>query len=193
MKKYYFFIVFVSFVIFLSGCQKDRTATVIYTDIPSPLTQMTFRETLPPETYSEYMETYTSETETSSGKHYFTMFMGNGIYADTGVTVPPADFGGNINSLKQDTAVITTTVPSTEISDVSEEIITCVPTGSETDTSELSSETTETTVNHTLARPKADTGVSVRSTKISSDTSAQNTSAAETIESEISDKSETNE
>ena len=68
MKKYLFLTAFAAAAVFLSGCQRDRTTTVIYTDVPSPLTQMTFRESLPPETYSEYMATYTPESETSSDR-----------------------------------------------------------------------------------------------------------------------------
>ena len=204
MKKYYFFIAFASVLIFLTGCQVDRTATVVYTDVPSPLTQMTFKESLPPETYSEYMATYSSETETSSEGHYFTMIGINGIYADTKVTAPPADFGGGISSLQRDTAVVTTTVPESMISDESEETVTCVPNVSETDISESSSETTdvsetaettETTTAYTLARPKADTGISVKSTRVSADTSVSAKPEADTTltDTETSNKSETSE
>lgn len=171
----------------LSGCQRDRTTTVIYTDVPSPLTQMTFSESLPPETYSEYMATYTSETETSSGGHYFSMMFGSGIYADTGVTAPPADTNIGIDTLKRDTAIVTT-VPETENTDESGEIITCVPNGSETDIAD-SSETTETTSAFTLARPKADTGVQAKATKVSADTSHTRL----TSETDTSAESETSE
>ena len=188
MRKYLFLTAFVAAAVFLSGCQKDRTTTVIYTDVPSPLTQMTFRESLPPETYSEYMATYTPESETSSDRHRFTMIGGVGIYADTGVTAPPAGFGGGVGALKRDTAV--TTVPVTE-TDEAEETVTCAPIESETDISETSSELAEQTEQtdisepaktseaRTLARPKADTGVSVRATRISADTS-QTSSSSET-------------
>lgn len=204
MKKYCFFIAFASILIILTGCQSDRTATVVYTDVPSPLTQMTFRESLPPETYSEYMATYSSETETSSGGHYFTMIGINGIYADTGVTAPPADLGGGISSLMRDTAVVTTAVPESVIADESEEIVTCVtdvPETGETDISESSSETTEdpvsdtteTTTAYTLARPKADTGISVKSTRVSADTSAATSPQMDTAADTESSESETSE
>ena len=199
MKKYCFFIAFASILISLTGCQRDRTATVIYTDVPSPLTQMTYRESLPPETYSEYMATYSSETETSSGGHYFTMIGVNGIYADTKVTAPPADFGGGIGSLKRDTAVVTTTVPDSVTADESEEAVTCVTNVPETyiseslsETTEASetTETTETTTAYTLARPKADTGISVKSTRVSADTSVSTKPKTDT---ETSSESETSE
>lgn len=187
MKKYLFLPAFAAAALFLSGCNKDRTATVVYTDVPSPLTQMTFSESLPPDTYSEYMATYTSETETSSGRHYFSMIGGMGIYADTKVTAPPADFGGGIGSLKRDTAVTTTTVPVTE-TDETEEAVTCVPIGSETDMPEETSETAETTTGYTLARPKADTRVSAEATRVSADTAqtrlSSTTAASETDEAE---------
>ena len=198
MKKYLFLTAFAAAAVFLSGCQRDRTTTVIYTDVPSPLTQMTFRESLPPETYSEYMATYTPESETSSDRPKFTMIGGIGIYADTRVTAPPADFGGGVGALKRDTAVTTTTVPVTE-TDESEETVTCVPIESETDISETSSEPAEQTEQtevsepaetsgaRTLARPKADTGVSVRATRISADTSQTSSSSdTETDETESS-------
>lgn len=193
MKKYCFLIVSaaaVSASVLLSSCQKDRTATVVYTDVPSPLTQMTFSESLPPETYSEYMATYTSETETSSGRHYFSMIFGSGIYADTGVTAPPTDTNIGIDALKHDTAVVTT-VPETENTDGSEEIITCVPNSSETDTADSSetTETGETTSAFTLARPKADTGVQAKATKVSADTSHTRL----TSETDTSAESETSE
>lgn len=191
MKKYCFLIAFCATAVFLSGCQRDRTTTVIYTDVPSPLTQMTYSESLPPETYSEYMATYTPETESSSEGRYFSMIVGNGIYADTAVTAPPADRGESIGSLKRDTAVTTTVVtttavPDKKITDESEEIITCVPNGSETDGTDLISEsmvseTIETTTRHTLARPKADTGISVKSTRISSDMSITEYSDTESV------------
>lgn len=194
MKKYYFFIVFCAAAL-LAGCNRDNTATVIYTDVPSPLTQMTLSESLPPETYSEYMATYTSETDTSSEAHYFSMIMGNGIYADTAVTAPPADHAGGMASLKRDTAIATSaaTVPDTEITNEAEEIVTPVPNVSETDISEPISETTssdpsETSVGYTLARPKADTGISTKATEIAADTSV-----SEALKTEFISESETSE
>lgn len=188
MKKYCFLIAFGAAAFLLSGCQRDRTTTVIYTDVPSPLTKMTYSESLPPETYSEYMATYTPETEVSSEGRYFYGIAGNGIYADTAVTAPPSDRGKGIGSLKRDTAVTitVTAVPDTEIPDESEETVTCVPNMSEPDnTGSLSestmSETTKTTTRYTLAKPKADTGISVKSTRISADTSLTAPSETESV------------
>lgn len=195
MKKYCFLIAFSAAAMLLSGCRRDRTTTVIYTDVPSPLTQMTFSESLPPETYSEYMATYTPETETSSNGYYLLGIAGNGIYADTAVTAPPADRGNGIGSLKRDTAVTitVTAVPDTGIPDESEETVTCVPNISEPDdngslSGSAMSETTETTTGYTLAKPKADTGISVKSTRISADTSLTDPSETEPVtESEASE------
>ncbi|MCX4257117.1 MAG: hypothetical protein OSJ54_09330 [Oscillospiraceae bacterium] len=197
MKKYCFLITFCTAAVLLSGCRRDRTTTVIYTDAPSPLTQMTYSESLPPETYSEYMATYTPETESSSEERYFSMIAGNRIFADTAVTAPPVDRGESINSLKRDTAVTTTvitvtTVPDMKITNESDEIITCVPNNSDTDStgsiSELTvSETTKTTTWYTLARPEADTGISIKSTRVSTDTSITESSDTESVtESKIS-------
>ncbi|MCM1023278.1 MAG: hypothetical protein NC395_04385 [Prevotella sp.] len=190
MKKYLFFTVSAAAAVFLSACQRDRTATVVYTDVPSPLTQMTFSESLPPETYSEYMATYTSETETSRGGHYFSMLIGSGIYADTGVTAPPG-IGGGLETLKKDTAVAT--APPVSEPD-GEETVTCAPTGTDvptdTDTDITETEVTEeTTTVTTLVRPKADTGISAFVTKvtgISADTSQTSLSS----ESETTDTSD---
>ena len=173
MKKYCFLIVSAASVLasmLLSGCQRDRTTTVIYTDVPSPLTQMTFSESLPPETYSEYMAAYTS--------------------ADTGITAPPADTNIGIDTIKHDAAAVTT-VPETENTDSSDEIITCAPNVSETDITDSSetTETAETTSAFTLARPKADTGVQAKATKVSADTSHTRL----TSETDTSAESETSE
>lgn len=188
MKKYCFLIAFGAAAFLLSGCQRDRTTTVIYTDVPSPLTKMTYSESLPPETYSEFMATYTPETEASSEGHYLSGIAGNRIYADTAVTAPPADRMKGIDFLKRDTAVTitVTSVPDTETPDESEETVTCVPNKSDPDDTEslsesTMSETTEATTRYTLAKPKADTGISVKSTGISADTSLTEPSETESV------------
>ncbi len=187
MKKYCFFIAFAAAL--LSGCTNDGTVTVIYTDVPPPLTKMSYEESLPPETYSQYMETYTHTSETESLGYFQSLRAAAGISADTGITAPSADgtdssqYGessrnGAQGSLIHDTAVsmptrVTadntdgigtnseTSVP-TETSPPAEEeeTVTCAPPPPEETVS-----SSETTV--TLSRPKADT---VHSGSISADT-----------------------
>ncbi len=187
MKKYCFFIAFAAAL--LSGCKNDGTVTVIYTDVPPPLTKMSYEESLPPETYSQYMETYTHTSETESLGYFQSLRAAAGISADTGITAPSADgadssqYGENSRngaqgSLIHDTAVsmptrVTadntdgigtnseTSVP-TETSPPAEEeeTVTCAPPPPEETVS-----SSETTI--TLSRPKADT---IHSGSISADT-----------------------
>lgn len=157
--------------VWLSGCS-DGTATVIYEEEPSPLTKMTFDTALPPETYSEYMATYTpTETTESNDERFYRRY---GVQADTGVTSPErvtADSGQTTllrdtsparslgQGMVRDTAVTSVTTAPTESGESGTE--TCV-TGSET-----GSETEVTTTATTLARPRADT---LGGGKISADT-----------------------
>lgn len=160
----------------LTGCDTDRTATVIYNDVPPPLTVKTFSESLPPETYSQYMETYTptSESETTDMYHYLVGING-GMVADTGLTVPTAvsgaDMGtGGSTARNSDTAATDPTVTAMPepISEMLPETtaplpgedggtVTCVTVSGEslpvTETAEIS----ETTA-FSLIVPKADTG-----------------------------------
>ncbi len=167
----------------LTGCNKDRTATVVYTDVPPPLTRMTYENTLPPETYSEYMATYsrTSETETEDRRSFL---FENGISADTGVTAPSMVIPGSVYDLRADTGVVT--APPEESGETDGETVTCVtevtemfPESTETvlETAEISeiSEISETTTTTTvpLEHPRADTGITE---KISADTAQSRSS-----------------
>lgn len=192
MKKYCFFIVFAAAL--LSGCKNDRTVTVIYTDVPPPLTKMSYEESLPPETYSQYMETYTHTSETESLGHFRSLLAQNGIAADTGITAPSVSFGdGSRHSLIHDTAVsmpekvtpgtaetnAETSVPTeTSVPAEGEETVTCAIAPSEEET-----ETVRGTA-VTLSRPKADT---LHSGSVSADTAPTRFEASETSESETSE------
>ncbi len=136
----------------MTSCTMDTTATVIYTDVPSPLTKMTYSESLPPETYSEYMATYSETSETSSESYHFPELR-DGVAADTAVTAPPAVSPENAPLPERDTAVA---LPSDSTADTNEtkppektaETVVC---GSEI------TETTKTVPAFTLDIPKADT------------------------------------
>lgn len=198
MKKYCFFIAFAAAL--LSGCKNDGTVTVIYTDVPPPLTKMSYEESLPPETYSQYMETYTHTSETESLGYFQSLRNAAGISADTGITAPSAAYtdssqngdgsrSGAEGSLLHDTAVsmptrvtadntdgagtnTETSVP-TEASPPAEaeETVTCAP-SPPTEETVSSSETTVT-----LSRPKADT---IHSGSISADTAPTRFESTET-------------
>lgn len=173
----------------LSGCKNDGTVTVIYTDVPPPLTRMSYEETLPPETYSQYMETYSVTSVTESLGYFESLRAAAGISADTGITRPSADVGDSSaeeeadgesgssrNTLMRDTAVSTrtgvtadsnaaagtnaVTSPPAEAENEAEETVTCAPAREE------EAEPSETTAT-TLSRPKADT---VHSVSVSADT-----------------------
>ncbi len=175
MKK--LFLLTASAAILLTGCNTDHTATVIYNDVPPPLTVKTFSESLPPETYSQYMETYTGTSESSRADMYgYPAGMNGDIFADTGITLPPADSGVNTNT-GSGTEIYSETVPTAPtvtampepvpetlsettapIREEDSETVTCVTDSGEglPDTVKTS-ETAETTA-FSLIIPKADTG-----------------------------------
>lgn len=156
--------------LFMTSCSRDTTATVIYTDVPSPLTKMTYSESLPPETYSEYMATYSETSETSSESYHFPELR-DGVAADTAVTAPPAVSPENAPLPERDTAVA---LPSDSAADIHEtkppeETAETVVCGSEmTETTSEIPETTETVPAVTLDIPKADTAGDYE--KVSADT-----------------------
>ncbi len=160
----------------LTGCDTDRTATVIYNDVPPPLTLKTFSESLPPETYSQYMETYTPTSESDGADMYLYPAGINGdIFADTGITAPPADSrastgtGGSTarNSDTEATVPIVTVMPepipemlpeTTAPPTVEDgDTVTCVTGSGESLPVTETTETSETTA-FSLIIPEADTG-----------------------------------
>ncbi len=199
MKKYLFFILFAAAAIFLSGCNQDRTNTVVYYDEPSPLTRMSYSSTAPPDTYSEYMATYTPESEeTSENGRYGSMMSAYGVYADTGVTAPFYDgTDSGQHNLWRDTAVTAPTTVSSEdgsgntetsvpdMTDVSEETAVCTVSVSEP--TETSSESGSDITAFRPAYPKADTSVSE---KVSADTAP---SLPESSDTRLSEKTKVSE
>lgn len=185
MKKYFFLPALTAAALLLSSCSRDSTATVVYTDVPPPLTRMTYAESLPPETYSEYMETYTvSESETSDDSRFGIPHI-KGFYADTGVTAPTMQDG--FASLRGDTAVTSTETSPPGSEDTASEVSgaetsvteTAAESVTETVAAETSSESSETTVTTTVTRerPKADTGIREM---VDADTAVSRSEASET-------------
>lgn len=176
----------------LSGCKNDGTATVIYTDVPPPLTKMSYEESLPPETYSQYMETYTHTSETESLGYFQSLKAAAGINADTGITAPSADGTDTSPEADRENSQSTTrsplihdtavSMPTRVTADNADSIGTSTETSVPTETSppagteetvtcaplpppEETVSSSETKV--TLSRPKADT---IHSGSISADT-----------------------
>ena len=98
----------------LSGCESVNKSRE-YVDFDAPhLTTMTVTTTVPSDTYSEYMETYTpteSETFDSNRFYYQGAMTANGVYVDTMATFPTA---GPVSGISADTPMTTTAPPLPE-------------------------------------------------------------------------------
>lgn len=107
-------------VLLFSGCESgDGSREYIEFDVPY-LTTMTMTTTIPVDTYSEYMETYTpTETEPFDRSRYYYRggvqpaggFQMGGVYADTMATIPTV---GPVSGVTADTPMTTTAPPVTE-------------------------------------------------------------------------------
>ena len=110
----------------LSGCEGAKTREFIDPD-PPHLTTMTMTTTVPVDTYSEYMETYTPEETTTldSNRFYYQASMtANGIYVDTMATFPTV---GQVPGITADTPMTTTAPPISEEQQQSTETVTTEP------------------------------------------------------------------
>ena len=112
MKKYCFILLMTALL--LSGCESTGKSRE-YVDFDAPyLTTMTMTTTIPPDTYSEYMETYTpteSETFDSNRFYYQGAMTAQGIYVDTMATFPTV---GPVSGVSADTPMTTTAPPLPE-------------------------------------------------------------------------------
>lgn len=103
MKKYFaYFILTAAMTVTLAGCTVDPpVSTPVYTDNMPSLTAVPWTTSVPNDTYSQYMETYT-ETETSDSDAHFAYSRPQNILMDTaapfgrspeeqGITAPPRD------------------------------------------------------------------------------------------------------
>lgn len=68
MKKYCLFILLAA--LFLCGCEEEKPPEYVYHD-HTPLTIVTTGTTVPADTYSEYMETYTPPSTTGTDVYYY--------------------------------------------------------------------------------------------------------------------------
>lgn len=111
MKKYFY--ILTAAVLLLSGCDENSSRQFMEYD-PPRLTTMTTTIYIPEDTYSQYMETYTStESETTNSDRYYRFRGANGVGADTMATVPTV---GKVQGITADTPMTTTTTapPETE-------------------------------------------------------------------------------
>ena len=133
MKRYWLILLT---AVMLSGCEGSKTREFIDPD-PPHLTTMTMTTTVPVDTYSEYMETYTpteSTTLDSNRFYYQGALTAQGIYVDTMATFPTV---GPVPGVSADTPMTTTVPPLSEAEEQSTETVT-------TDLPELPEEGAET-------------------------------------------------
>ena len=158
MKKYMRkkYLILVTAVLLFSGCEDGGSSReYVEFEYPSYLTTMTTTTTVPVDTYSEYMETYTpTESETiDSNRFYYRGAMTanngrngiNGVYADTMATAPKV---GPIFGVTADTPMTTTAPPATEsgTDNLSTETVTTeLPDGEGEESSETVTATVQTT------------------------------------------------
>lgn len=103
MKNYFaYFILTAALTVTLAGCEtKPPVSTPVYTDNMPSLTAVPWETSVPKDTYSQYMETYT-ETETSDPDTLFKYSKTQNVLMDTaapfgsisgeqGITAPPRD------------------------------------------------------------------------------------------------------
>lgn len=90
MKKYCLFILLSA--LFLCGCEEEKPPEYVYHD-HTPLTIVTTATTIPADTYSEYMETYTPPTTTGTDVYYYHLppTFDGGRAAAAHIDIPPMD------------------------------------------------------------------------------------------------------
>ena len=90
MKKYCLFILLAA--LFLCGCEEEKPPEYVYHD-HTPLTIVTTATTVPADTYSEYMETYTPPSTTGTDVYYYHLppTHNGGIGTAVHIDIPPMD------------------------------------------------------------------------------------------------------
>ncbi|MBQ5319029.1 MAG: hypothetical protein J6K17_08040 [Oscillospiraceae bacterium] len=92
MKKYYLIIILSALT--LCGCEKEKPPEYVYHE-HTPLTIVTTATTVPADTYSEYMETYTPPTTTGTDVYYYhlppTVDLNGGRADIAQIDIPPMD------------------------------------------------------------------------------------------------------
>lgn len=149
MKKLFFAFIFIFAAAMLSGCNTDRTRTVMFTENPPPLTTMTITTTSFVDTFSEYMATYSEPEETteSSRGNPNTVSRPPRVAPDTGI-----DRGG-IEQVSRDTAAVFTYVVTDEVSSYTGSSETTTV----TEVPESETESTTTSVVETTAETESST------------------------------------
>ena len=111
--------------ILLSGCESGNKSREFIEIDPPHLTTMTMASTtVPVDTYSEYMETYTPTESTTADRnrfYYQGAMMPNGIMGDTMATFPTV---GPVSGISADTPMTTTAPPVSESEQSSTETVT---------------------------------------------------------------------
>lgn len=121
MKKYCFLIVIMSAMLF-SACEQKENSEYVY-HVSSPLTTMTTTKIIPEDTYSEYMETYTSVefTESNSCNYYVPLpdIPSDDISVNTFLTAESYE----IPSFSKDTAAAMVIVKPVDNSEMTETVV----------------------------------------------------------------------
>ena len=130
MKKYCLFIILSA--IFLCGCEEEKPPEYVYHD-HTPLTIVTTATTVPADTYSEYMETYTPPSTTGTDVYYYRLSpMPDGHLGSIYIDIPDKP---DIN-----TAMRPEKAPKPDFSaDTAPPAVTTVPSDEETEATESAS------------------------------------------------------
>ncbi len=135
MKKYCLFIILTA--LFFSGCEEEKPPEYVYHD-HTPLTVVTTATTVPADTYSEYMETYTPPTTTGTDVYYYHLppTFNGGIGSAAHIDIPPMD------KPRLDTAARPEKAARPDVSaDMTTNAVTTVPEQNETEETESASTT----------------------------------------------------
>lgn len=130
MKKYCLFILLAA--LSLCGCEEEKPPEYVYHD-HTPLTIVTTGTTVPADTYSEYMETYTPPTTTGTDVYYYKLAPApDGHIGNLHIDIP--------DKPPMDTATRPEKASRPEFSaDTTKPAVTTVPQGDETETTESAS------------------------------------------------------
>ena len=147
MKKYFLFILLAA--LFLCGCEEEKPPEYVYHD-HTPLTIVTTGTTVPADTYSEYMETYTPPTTTGTDVYYYKLApTPDGHVGNLHIDIP--------DKPPMDTATRPEKASRPEFSaDTAKPAVTTVPQGDETETTESASTTVTTLLPETDIPHKPD-------------------------------------
>ena len=124
-------------MLFFSGCEEEKPPEYVYHD-HTPLTIVTTGTTVPADTYSEYMETYTPPSTTGTDVYYYSLppTFDGGIGSSVYIDIPPMD------KPQLDTALRPEKAPRPELSaDIGTTAVTTVPEENKTEETSTASPT----------------------------------------------------